>query len=44
MAMTTLDCQGYTYISGFGDTIHGDGQHVRARFGADLRWLWADSR
>lgn len=44
MAMTTaLDCQGYTYVSGFGDTRHGDGQHVRARFGADMRWLWAES-
>ncbi len=42
MAMTTaLDCAGYTYVSGFGETSHEDGTHLAARFGADLRFLFA---
>ncbi|MEM9460662.1 MAG: alpha/beta hydrolase-fold protein [Myxococcota bacterium] len=44
MAMTTaLDCAGYTYRSGFGESEHGDGSHPRDEFGDDLRWLFADT-
>lgn len=44
MAMTTaLDCAGYTYRSGFGETSHGDGSHPQDEFGNDLRWLFADA-
>lgn len=42
MAMTTaLDCAGYTYRSGFGETSHGDQGHPQDEFGNDLRWLFA---
>lgn len=45
MAMTTaLDCAGYDYRSGFGETAHEDGTHLSAQFGEDLRWLWAEAR
>lgn len=44
MAMTTaLDCAGYDYRSGFGETAHEDGTHLSAQFGEDMRWLWADA-
>lgn len=44
MAMTTaLDCAGYTYRSGFGETSHGDGGMVQDAFGDDLRWLFAEA-
>jgi gluconolactonase len=42
MAMTTaLDCAGYSYRSGFGETAHEDGTHLAAKFGEDMRWLWS---
>ena len=41
MAMTTaLDCAGYRYRSGFGESIHGDNSHPHDEFGNDLRWLF----
>ena len=41
MAMTTaLDCAGYAYVSGFGNSGHGDSFHPRTRFADDLRWLF----
>jgi enterochelin esterase-like enzyme len=44
MAMTTaLDCAGYTYRSGFGETSHGDEGHPQDAFGSDLRWLFAEA-
>lgn len=44
MAMTTaLDCAGYDYRSGFGESEHGDGSHPNDEFGNDLRWLFADA-
>jgi enterochelin esterase-like enzyme len=44
MAMTTaLDCAGYTYRSGFGESGHGDTSHPFDEFGNDLRWLFADA-
>ncbi len=44
MDMTTaLDCAGYDYRSGFGETIHGDNSHPNDEFGNDLRWLFAEA-
>jgi len=44
MDMTTaLDCAGYTYRSGFGESSHGDNSHPNHAFGDDLRWLFADA-
>ncbi len=44
MAMTTaLDCAGYTYRSGFGESQHGDNSHPSDEFGNDLRWLFANT-
>lgn len=44
MAMTTaLDCAGYTYRSGFGESEHADDSHPFDEFGNDLRWLFADA-
>lgn len=44
MDMTTaLDCAGYDYRSGFGESVHGDNSHPNHAFGADLRWLFAET-
>ncbi len=44
MAMTTaVDCAGYDYRSGFGETMHGDNSHPNDEFGNDLRWLFAEA-
>jgi enterochelin esterase family protein len=43
MAMTTaLDCAGYAYRSGFGESGHSDSSHPFDEFGNDLRWLFAE--
>lgn len=41
--IAALDCAGYPYRSGFGESIHGDNSHPDHAFGADVRWLFAEA-
>ena len=37
---TALDCAGYTYRSGYGETKHTNNAHPRTAFPDDIRWLF----
>ena len=37
---TALDCRGWTYRSGYGDSIHSDASHSRTALPDNLRWLF----